>query len=149
AAISGILEHAAALPVLDLPRDLAAELEVVPLVVDGPAPVGLHVNGVADSTKNFVQRLFAGLQADVGHPDQRQARPTRGAHGAIRTLLANRGGGFARGHIDDELAVANDVGALRGHALVIESERAEAWAMLGTRVADGVHNFGAIAQVVQ
>src|SRR5205807_3039205 len=42
AAIGRILEHANPPPILDLPSDFAAELEVVTLVVDGPAPVGLH-----------------------------------------------------------------------------------------------------------
>src|SRR5947207_2711682 len=45
-AVAGVLEHPAALAMLDLPGDLAAELEVVPLVVDRPAAVGLHVNAV-------------------------------------------------------------------------------------------------------
>src|ERR1700691_2534530 len=46
AAIGWILEHAHALAVLDLPGDLATELEIVALVVDGPTAIGLHVNSV-------------------------------------------------------------------------------------------------------
>src|SRR5579885_3315448 len=44
AAVGGILEHPHAPAVVNLPGDLAAELEVVALVIDGPAPVGLHVD---------------------------------------------------------------------------------------------------------
>src|SRR5690349_3293028 len=47
AAITGVFQHADAAAVTDLPADLAAELEVVALVIDRPAPVGLHVNAVA------------------------------------------------------------------------------------------------------
>ncbi len=149
AAVGRILEHANALAVSNLPGDLAAELEVVALVVDGPAPVGLHVNGVAHAGENFVERLLAGQQADVGHADERQPRPTGGAHGAVGTRLADGGGGFARGHVSDELAVANDVGRLRGNAFVIESERAHAGAVLDASVANRVDQFRAVAQVIQ
>src|SRR6202008_210434 len=37
-----VLEHPRDLSVLDLPADLAAELEVVTLIVDRPALIGLH-----------------------------------------------------------------------------------------------------------
>src|SRR5579864_5998347 len=37
AAVAGILEHADALAVADFPADFAAELELVALIVDGPA----------------------------------------------------------------------------------------------------------------
>src|ERR1044071_5936154 len=53
ATVAGVFQHAYAPPVADFPTDLAAELKVVALVVDGPAPVGLHVNAVI---KNLLQR---------------------------------------------------------------------------------------------
>src|SRR5579872_7183752 len=49
AAVAGILQHADTLAAAHLPADLAAELEVVALVVDRPASVGLHVNGMVGS----------------------------------------------------------------------------------------------------
>src|ERR1700733_792368 len=76
ATVSRILEHANAFAIFDLPGDLATELEVVALVVDGPTPIGLHVNRVADAGENFIERLLAGQQADVGHADERETRPT-------------------------------------------------------------------------
>src|SRR5580700_2438083 len=101
AAIGRVLEHAGTLAVLNIPRNLATELEVVALVVDGPAAISLHVNRMAHARKNFVERLRAWQQADVGHSDQWQARPAGGSHGPVRTLLSYGCGGFARGHISD------------------------------------------------
>ncbi len=64
-------------------------------------------------------------------------------------VCADRGGSFARGHVADELAVANDVGRLRGHAFVVESERAEAGAVFEARIANRVDDIGTVAQVIQ
>src|ERR1700722_6115075 len=93
AAVSGILQHANALAVLDFPGDFATELEVIAFVVDRPAAVGLHVNGVADARENFLQRLFPRQQADVGHANQRKPRPAGGSHGAVGKRCADGGGG--------------------------------------------------------
>src|ERR1700734_3416466 len=65
AAVSGVLQHAYAFAVFDLPADFATELEVVALVVDGPTAIGLHVNGMADAREHLVERLFARQQTDV------------------------------------------------------------------------------------
>src|ERR1035441_7719033 len=69
AAIAGVLQHAHPLAAAHLPGDLAAELEVVALIVDGPTPVGLHIDGVVRA-EDFFERLFARLEAHVGHADQ-------------------------------------------------------------------------------
>src|SRR5207247_635809 len=129
AAVAGILEHADALAFADLPGDLAAELEIVALVVDRPALVGLHVDGVFAAAENFVQRLRAGLEADVGHADEGNARPAVGAHGSVGADLAYRRRGLARGHVADEQAVADNVRLLGRHALVIESEGSQTGTM--------------------
>src|SRR5580698_8766958 len=60
AAVGGILEHANAPAILDLPSDLATELEVVALVVGGPAAIGHHINRMAHGAENFVECLFTG-----------------------------------------------------------------------------------------
>src|ERR1019366_5257102 len=93
-AVAGVLEHADALAAAHLPADFAAELEVVALVVNGPATVGFHVDGVVH-IEHFFERLLAGEQADIGHADERQALPAIGAHTAVGARLANRRGGFA------------------------------------------------------
>jgi hypothetical protein len=59
------------------------------------------------------------------------------------------GGSFSRGHIADELPVANDVGRLSGNALVIEREGSHAGAVFDARVANGVDQIGAVAQMIQ
>src|ERR1017187_1011724 len=81
AAVAGVLQHAHALAAADFPRDLAAELEVVALIVDGPTAVRLHVDAVA--VHHLFERLLARLQAYVGHADHRQPRPAVGAHAAV------------------------------------------------------------------
>src|ERR1700728_3535818 len=58
-AVGRVLQHARAFAVLDLPGDLAAELEVVALVIDGPTAIGLHIDGVADAAEDFVESLLA------------------------------------------------------------------------------------------
>src|ERR1035438_4202583 len=148
AAVAGVLQHADALAVTHLPGDFAAELEMVALVVDGPTAIGLHVDGVAGA-HHFVERLLAREQAHVGHADERQAGPAFGAHAAVGARLAHGGGGFARGHVAGELAGADDIGGLRGHAFIVESESAETGAVLKASVADHVDDLGAVAQVVE
>src|SRR5579862_609046 len=148
-AVAGILEHADALAAADLPADLAAELEVVALVVDRPAAVSFHVDPMVGAAEDFVERLPAGSQAHIGHADQRQARPAVGAHSAVRARRTYRRGGFARGHVAGEQAVADDVGGLRRHAFIVEREGAQTGTVLGARVAHHVDNLRAIAQAVQ
>src|ERR1700693_1792606 len=134
-AVGWVLQHARAFTVANLPRDLATELEIVTLVVNGPAAVGLHVDGVAHSAQDFVQCLLARHEAHVGHPDKRQTGPSGGAHGTVRPRLSYRCRGFARGHVPDELAVANDVGTLGGNTFVVEKKSTQTRTMLRTRVA--------------
>ena len=79
AAVAGILQHADALAVADLPADFAAELEVVALVVDGPAPVGLHVDGVVGAPKTSSSDCSPGSRLTLvmrmsGRRDQPSAR---------------------------------------------------------------------------
>src|ERR1035441_4512690 len=149
AAVARILQHADALAVADLPADFAAELEVVALVVDGPTAVGLHIDGMVDAAEDLVERLLAGPQAHVRHADERHARPAVRAHGAVGARFADGRCGFARGHVAGEQPVADDIGGLRGHAFIVEGERAQAGTVLRPRVANHVHNFGAVAQAAQ
>src|SRR5450432_17895 len=69
ARVRWIFNHAHQLAVLDLPADLAAELKVVALVVNGPRSIGLHVNSVIGGRNQLFQTqgLFAGQKTDVGH----------------------------------------------------------------------------------
>src|SRR5580704_15000017 len=149
AAVARILQHADALSMADLPTDLTAELEVVALVVDRPTAVGLHIYGVIDAGEDLVKRLPAGTQADISHADERHARPAVRAHSSVGTRFANGRRGLARGHVAGEQAVADDIGGLRGHAFVVEGERAEPRTVFRPRVANHVHDLGAVAQAAQ
>src|SRR3546814_18783492 len=65
--VGRVAQHPAQLAVLDLPRDLAAELEVQSLVVDRPRPVGVHVDAFVGGGDQLVARAVAGERAAVGH----------------------------------------------------------------------------------
>src|SRR5579883_1748702 len=147
-AVARILQHADAFAAADLPADLAPELEVVPFVVDGPAAVRLHVDGMI-GIEHFFERLPPRLEADVGHANQRNPRPSIRAHAAVGTRVAHLGGGFARGHVPHKFAVPDDVGGLRRHAFVIEGKRAEPRPVFQARIADDVDDFRSIPQFPQ
>src|SRR5579872_17508 len=107
AAVGCVLQHADAFAVANLPGDFGAELEVVTFVVDRPALVGLHVDGMVDAAENFIERMLTRKQTDVSHSDERNPGPAVGPHGAVRPLLADRGGGFPRRHVAFELPGAD------------------------------------------
>src|SRR3984885_14593077 len=56
---------------------------------------------------------------------------------------------FARGQVAGEQAVPNDVGGLRGHALIVECKRAQPGTVLRPGVGNHVHNLRTVAQAVQ
>src|SRR5450830_1024972 len=66
-----VLEQPAPLTALDLPTDLAAELEVQPLVVVRPGAVRIHQDPVVGGRDHRVERVAARQQPDVRHPDHR------------------------------------------------------------------------------
>src|SRR5437763_7387735 len=80
-AVGRILQHAHALAIFDFPANLGAELEVVTLVVNGPRPVGLKQNCVIGGSNELLecQRLLAGQNTDISHPDDGQTVPSFGA----------------------------------------------------------------------
>src|SRR5262245_47203419 len=112
-AIAGVLEHADALAPADFPTDLTTELEVVALVIDRPALVGLHVDGAVRAAEDIVEGLRARFQADIGHPNERDSRPAVGAHCAVRAALADYRRCLARGHVAGEEPASDDVELLR------------------------------------
>src|SRR5207244_11152592 len=59
------------LAVLDPVRDLATELEVPALVVDGPRRIRLHEDAVLRVADDVLQRTLAGLEVEVGQADLR------------------------------------------------------------------------------
>src|SRR5580704_2732020 len=77
AGIRSILQHASALTTDDLPANLAAELEVVTLVVDRPGAVRLHVDAALGGSDQLLQRERRGSRqdTDVRHANDRQPVP--------------------------------------------------------------------------
>src|SRR3954470_5434025 len=59
AGVGRVAQHSAALALLDLPADLAPELEVEPLVVDRPGAVRIHQDPVVRRGDHLVQRVRA------------------------------------------------------------------------------------------
>src|SRR3954447_19306761 len=85
-----VLEQPGSFAALDLPPDLAAELEVQPLVVDGPRPVGVHEDPVIGGGHHLLERAVARKQADVRHAHHRDAVKAVRSYGRARTLDARK-----------------------------------------------------------
>src|SRR5581483_9254345 len=149
AAVAGVLQHATAFAVADLPTDLTAELKVVTLVVDGPALIRFHVDGVVRAAKHFVKGLLARQKTHVGHPDQRNPTPSIGPHRPVRAGLPDQSSGLAGGHVPPERAVTDNVGRLRGNAFIIEDERTQSRPVFRARIAHDIDNLRSIPQPVQ
>src|ERR1700746_3439272 len=77
-AVRRIFQHARAFPVLDLPSNLAAELEVVALVIDRPGTICLHIDSVICIRDQLLPRqwLLTRQNADIRHANNRQPVPT-------------------------------------------------------------------------
>ena len=131
------------LTVLHLVADLAAELEVEPLVVDRPRAVRLHVDAVVGGGDDLLERVRPGLEADVRHPHHRQPGPAVGAH-AAGVVEPGDGGRVPPGQHADPRPVAHRVARRGRRALVVEAERAEG---AGDRRIDrDVHQLRAVLQ---
>src|SRR5678815_3161437 len=109
------------LPVLDLPEGLAAELEVVALVIDRVAAVTLDVDPVVGGGEDvgLADVLLVGLQRHVRHALEGHGRPVVGVAAAVRVLLPDEMRLVARGLVVDEHAVLDDRKARRLHAVVV------------------------------
>ena len=149
AAVAGILDHAAFLAALDFPADFGGKLKMIAAVVDRPRAIRLHQDCVVRVGDQVVVFPRAGIDADVGHANDRQAVPAFGAHGAVRALFANGGGGFAIAQVAGEKAVRDDRRALRRNAFVVVSERAEAGTVFEARVGHHVDDVRAVFQFAQ
>src|SRR5207237_5641822 len=123
AGVEGVLEHPPKAAVLDLPGDLAAELEVEPDVVDRPRLVRVDEDAALRPGDELRERRRARLEVDVRHADDGDPRGALRAHGAVRPAADRRRGVAAR-QVADEDAALDEMEALRGHAVVVESEGA-------------------------
>src|SRR5690606_38473263 len=114
--------------VLDLEEQLAAELGVVTLLVDREGAIADDVDAVLDVGDHVgdAERRLARLQRDVGHALELDAGPAVGVAAAVRRRLALDMGLVADRLIADQLAVADQIPLLGGHAFVIIGDGAQA-----------------------
>src|SRR5678809_621781 len=99
-----VAQHADHLALLHLVEHLAAELEVVALVVDAVAAVALYqdrVIRVGDELR-LRQRPGAGYQVDVRHPLEGDILPALRVARAVRARLPDEGRLIAGGLVIDE-----------------------------------------------
>ncbi|MCK7522875.1 MAG: hypothetical protein MZV64_36975 [Ignavibacteriales bacterium] len=132
--VGGVFQHPCDLSALDLPGDLAAEVEVFPVASDGPARGIVQENAVLGSG-DYVGKVpvIAGENVDVGHPVNGRLVERRGPAGpsAVLEHLSARGmvglayHGAACEAVDEDALVDEKVVAFGG-SLVIEAEAAGA-----------------------
>src|SRR5215472_458411 len=103
-------DHAAALAAFDFPERIAAELEVVALLVDGIAAAAIDENTVIDTGNQTVQGGIGRtcLEVDIRHALEGNRRPGIGLTAAVRLLVANHGSLFAGGLEVAENAFVDD-----------------------------------------
>ena len=117
------------LAVLDLPEDVAAELAVVPLLVDRVAAAAVDHHAVLHVGDELVALRRVGrsrLQVHVRHAEERIVAPRVRERAAAAEVLADEVRGLAVGLQADEDAVADDRALRRLHAVVVVGVRAEA-----------------------
>src|SRR5581483_4830044 len=91
AVIDHVPQHVGAPAVLDEPEGVAAELEVIPPLVDAVGTVPFDVDAAFHIGDQVVQRGRARLQPDVGDPHDRYATPPVRPVRPARTRLADLG----------------------------------------------------------
>src|SRR5262249_41505712 len=86
-----VAEHFATLAIFDFPEGLAAELEVVTLLIDRPASVAEYENAVVDTGHEIFERdvFFGRFEGNVGHAREGDAAPAIGMQTAVRFFLAD------------------------------------------------------------
>src|SRR6266850_282276 len=149
AAVTGILQHADFLAALDLPADFRGELELIPAVINGPRAICFHEDAVAGVGDEISKVPGAGQQADICHSNDWQAIPAFSTHGSGRTVKADKVGSFAIRKITAELAILDNVRALRRDTFVIVSKRAEARAVIEPRIRHDVDDAGSVFQMIE
>src|SRR5688500_20216323 len=67
AGVGRILDHPSALAILDLPADLATELEIQALVVDRPRAVSVNQDVDLGGRDHLLEAASAGQEIDASH----------------------------------------------------------------------------------
>src|SRR6185503_744392 len=112
--VGDVAQHRAQLAVLDLVEELAAELEVVALLVDGVGAVADDEDALLDLGDELLRRQLglAGGERDVGHALELHVVPAVGVAAAVGGGLADDVGLVADLLVVDEDAVLDQVPAL-------------------------------------
>src|ERR1039458_3017851 len=138
--------HPLLLAVLDLPKGVAAELEIVALLVDREAAIAIDQDAVVHAGDQVVDTRprLARLQPNVGHALERNAGPVVGIAAAARFALADQMGLVADGLVVFENALLDD-GKLGGfHSIVVEARGGQT--AIGGAIAPYIHQVAANAQ---
>src|ERR1051326_2516354 len=141
--IRNIPKHLAELPILNLPKSLAAELEIVSLLIERPSSVSVDKNAIVDSAHQILKRnlFLRRLERYVWHAREGHTAPAIGMQTTIRLLVANE-----RSKVTSRLPIHKNTilhqrPALRGHAfIVISDSRQTMWL---DAVAIEIADFGA------
>src|SRR5258705_877454 len=105
--ISYVPEHLADFSILDFPKGLAAELEVVTLLIDRPTPIAINEDSVLDPSDQVLlgDVAFGRFEGDVRHARKRHAAPTVRVEAAVGFALADQRSQVARRLPADEEAI--------------------------------------------
>src|ERR1044072_4691355 len=125
--VGDVAQHRAQLAVLDLVEELAAELEVVALLVDGVGAVADDEDALLDLGDELLrgELVLAGRERDIGHALELHVVPAVGVTAAVGLLLADDVGLVAGLLVVHQDAVLDEVPALALHALVVVADGAE------------------------
>ena len=88
--ICRVPDHVLQFPSLDLPADLAAELEIQASIIDGPALDAVHIETILDAANQLLEGQVARFKVDAHHTDNRAACEAVGPH-RPHGLLADDG----------------------------------------------------------
>src|SRR6185312_9877780 len=102
--------HLALLAAFDFPECIAAELEVVALLIDRIIACAIDQDAVLDTADQAFERGLSGtgFEPHVGHALERNRRPRIGLAAAVRFLVAHQVRLLARGLVVAEDALIDD-----------------------------------------
>src|SRR5262245_29381040 len=119
--IRHVAQHAANFSLHDFAECLAAELEVIALLIDRVAAVTLNQDAALDASHQLLERrlLRGRLERHVRHAWKRDALPRRAVQTAVRALFPDERRQLTGGLPVDEHALLDEIPALPWHTLVV------------------------------